>query len=222
MGGAKVTRVRVLRTCAVGESSVDRLIGDLMTESNPTVGLAVHIGQTDVRIAAKADTEDEADRLIAPVEEELRKRLGVAIYGVGKETVVESVAGLLRARGLKIGIVDTITDGRIARDFEESGFSDVVESHTETDLDTVRSNPTTDGEELAKTLANGNAALNLVLVGPMEDRSTYVAVRGADGIDLSRKSRNYQDSDHIRRWLATQALDWVRRGLLGQLTSPAD
>ena len=67
-----------------------------------------------------------------------------------------------------------------------------------------------------------NAALNLVLVGPMEDRSTYVAVRGADGIDLSRKSRNYQDSDHIRRWLATQALDWVRRGLLGQLTSPAD
>ena len=222
MGGAKVTRVRVLRTCAVGESSVDRLIGDLMTESNPTVGLAAHIGQTDVRIAAKADTEDEADRLIAPVEEELRKRLGVAIYGVGKETVVESVAGLLRARGLKIGIVDTITDGRIARDFEESGFSDVVESHTETDLDTVRSNPTTDGEELAKTLANGNAALNLVLVGPMEDRSTYVAVRGADGIDLSRKSRNYQDSDHIRRWLATQALDWVRRGLLGQLTSPAD
>ena len=131
-------------------------------------------------------------------------------------------AGIRHCRGLKIGIVDTITDGRIARDFEESGFSDVVESHTETDLDTVRSNPTTDGEELAKTLANGNAALNLVLVGPMEDRSTYVAVRGADGIDLSRKSRNYQDSDHIRRWLATQALDWVRRGLLGQLTSPAD
>ena len=89
MGGAKVTRVRVLRTCAVGESSVDRLIRQIIKKKNPTDGLAAHIGQTDVRIAAKADTEDEADRLIAPVEEELRKRLGVAIYGVGKETVVE-------------------------------------------------------------------------------------------------------------------------------------
>ena len=32
MGGIKVTRVRVLRTCAVGESNIDRGIGDLMTE----------------------------------------------------------------------------------------------------------------------------------------------------------------------------------------------
>ena len=31
MGGIKVTRVRVLRTCAVGESNIDRGIGDLMT-----------------------------------------------------------------------------------------------------------------------------------------------------------------------------------------------
>ena len=58
MGGRKVMKVRVLRTCAVGESNIDRSIGDLMTESNPTVGLAAHAGQTDVRITAKADTEE--------------------------------------------------------------------------------------------------------------------------------------------------------------------
>ncbi|MCP4336199.1 MAG: competence/damage-inducible protein A, partial [Gammaproteobacteria bacterium] len=65
MGGAKVTKIRILRTCAVGESNVDRVIGDLMTSRNPTIGLAAHAGQTDVRITAKADTEAEADALIA-------------------------------------------------------------------------------------------------------------------------------------------------------------
>jgi len=83
MGGIKFTRVKVLRTCAVGESNVDRIIGDLMTESNPTVGLAAHIGQTDVRITTKTDTEEEADRNIAKKEAVLRERLGIAIYGEG-------------------------------------------------------------------------------------------------------------------------------------------
>ena len=115
MGGSKITKVRVLRTCAVGESNIDRTIGDLMTESNPTVGLAAHAGQTDVRVAAKADTEEDADELIAPMEAELRKRLGVAIYGTGKETVAEVVGNLLRGKGLTIGVVDTLTDGQIAR-----------------------------------------------------------------------------------------------------------
>ena len=224
MGGAKVMRVRVLRTCAVGESSVDHLIGDLMTESNPTVGLAAHIGQTDVRITAKADNDAEADRLIAPMEEELRKRLGVAIYGIGKETVIETVGGMLRDRDLKLSIVDSVTGGQIARDFEESGFGDLIDGNVHGDLDALRSrvNGQLEGEALALTLAEGGPSLNLALIGPMDDRSTFIAVRGPDGLELSKRSRNYQDSDHIRRWLTTQALDWVRRGLLGQLTSPAD
>ena len=95
MGGMKVTKVRVLRTCAVGESNVDRAIGDLMTSANPTVGLAAHVGQTDVRIAAKADTEAEADALIAEMETKLRERLGVAIYGVARESLPDVVGQLL-------------------------------------------------------------------------------------------------------------------------------
>ncbi len=68
MGGIKVTRVKVLRTCAVGESNVDRIIGDLMVSASPTVGLAAHIGQTDIRITAKADTEEEVEAQIAEME----------------------------------------------------------------------------------------------------------------------------------------------------------
>ena len=126
MGGRRVTRVRVLRTCAVGESNVDRAIGDLMTGSNPVVGLAAHAGQTDIRISASAGTESEAEDLIASMETELRKRMGVAIYGVGKETVPEVVGRLMTERGLTMGVIDTLTGGQLSRDLIEAGFGERI------------------------------------------------------------------------------------------------
>src|SRR5260370_42211826 len=84
--GAKgIIKNRVLRTAGIGESLVDEKVGDLEKLTNPTVGLAAHAGQTDIRIAATGATEAEADALIAEVEAEVRKRLGDFIYGVEDE-----------------------------------------------------------------------------------------------------------------------------------------
>ncbi len=217
MGGIKVTRVKVLRTCAVGESNVDRIIGDLMVSASPTVGLAAHIGQTDIRITAKADTEEEVEAQIAEMESTLRERLGVAIYGEAKETVAEVVGRLLQARNLKLGVVDTLTQGQLARDMAENGFSE--------QLVEIEVNGSGSGEASAKAYAERAASetgLGLTMVGSFDDDRTYTAVHGPGESRLLEKSRNYQDSDHIRRWLTTQGLDWVRRALLDQLTSPAD
>ena len=235
MGGIKVTRVRVLRTCAVGESNIDRGIGDLMTTGNPTVGLAAHIGQTDVRITAKADTDEEADTLVAGMEEKLRERLGVAVYGVGKVTVAEVVGELMQEKSLKIGVVDTLTGGQLARDLVESGYADLVTTNlspanlaeASKHADAAIADPT-DVEEartLAVSLAEGvtpSGGMGLAVIGPYEDSSTFIALNGPGKTRLFERSRNYQDSDHIRRWLVVQSLDWVRRTLLGQMKSPVD
>ena len=235
MGGIKVTRVRVLRTCAVGESNIDRGIGDLMTAGNPTVGLAAHVGQTDVRITAKADTEAEADTLVAGMEEKLRERLGVAVYGVGKVTVAEVVGDLLQKKSLKLGVVDTLTGGQLARDLIESGYSDLVTTDLAPanlaealkNLDADINNPP-DVEEvrsLAVSLAEHVTppdGIGLALIGPFEDFSTFIAMNGPGKVRLFQRSRNYQDSDHIRRWLVVQAFDWIRRTLLGEMKSPVD
>ena len=53
-----------------------RKIGDLEMLTNPTVGLAAHSGQVDIRITAKADSIQQADEMIRPVEDELRRRNG--------------------------------------------------------------------------------------------------------------------------------------------------
>ena len=236
MGGIKITRVRVLRTCAVGESNIDRGIGDLMTEGNPTVGLAAHIGQTDVRITAKADTEEEADTLVAGMEEKLRERLGVAVYGVGKVTVAEVVGDLMQERSLKLGVVDTLTGGQLARDLVESGYSDLVatdlapanltEALKESDADISDPTDVEEARSLAVSLAERvtpPGGMGLATIGPYEDSSTFIALNGpAEGAILFERSRNYQDSDHIRRWLVVQAFDWIRRTLLGQMKSPVD
>ncbi len=235
MGGIKVTRVRVLRTCAVGESNIDRGIGDLMTTGNPTVGLAAHIGQTDVRITAKADTEEEADTLVAGMEEKLRERLGIAVYGIGKVTVAEVVGDLMQEKSLKLGVVDTLTGGQLARDLVESGYADLVTTDLAPDnltdasknSDTAIANPT-DVKE-ARTLAVSLAervtpadGIGLAMIGPYEDASTFVALNGPGETRLFERGRNYQDTDHMRRWLVVQSLDWVRRTLLGQMKSPVD
>jgi CinA-like protein len=203
-----------------------------MTERNPTVGLAAHAGQTDVRITAKADTEAEADAMIAIMEARLRERLGVAIYGVDKETVPEVVGRLLVEKGLKLGVIDTLTSGQLARELAEAGFSQVlttnlspanpVEALAAVGLATAP----TDNAALAATLAQAVApadGIGLALVGPFApDNSTFIALRGPIDLSLTNRGRNYQDTDYVRRWMVIQGLDWIRRVALGQLNSPVD
>ena len=235
IGGIKVTRIRVLRTCAVGESNIDRGIGDLMTGGNPTVGLAAHSGQTDVRITAKADTEAEAAELVDGMETELRKRLGIAVYGVGKETVPEVVGGLLVKRSLKLGIADTLTDGQVARDLTVAGFADLIATNSWSrnlnevlTTDGFTTNPAnTDKQSLAESLARSvrppNAdGIGLAMLGPFEDNSTCICLHGPGERCLFKNGRHYQATDHVHRWLVVQGLDWIRRTLLGTFESPVD
>jgi nicotinamide-nucleotide amidase len=242
MGGAKIIKARVLRTCAVGESDIDRAIGDLMILTNPTVGLAAHSGQTDVRITAKATTEAEADALIAPIEADLRQRLGVAIYGVDKETVSEVVGRLLAERGLKLAVIDTLTEGQVVRELTEAGFKELITADLQPNSPAVAwqmaglsdQSASTDGFAQAAALARAVApagGIGLALHGPLSDGTskylTFIAVSGAglaQEVSQRGRSRRYGDleSDYVRRWLVIQSLDWVRRAVLGQLTSPVD
>jgi nicotinamide-nucleotide amidase len=109
-----VIKAKVLRTVGIGESKIDELVGDLERLSNPTVGLAAHAGQTDVRITAKASSEAEALALMAPIEAEVRARLGEAIYGEGKETVEAVVARWLAERGQTVAVTEAGSGGQLS------------------------------------------------------------------------------------------------------------
>lgn len=111
MGGMGVIKARILRTAAIGESNIDSKIGDLETWSNPTVGLAAHTGQTDIRITARADTEPEADALIAQAESVIRERLGNYIFGVDQDTLEAAFVERLQAHHMTLAISYTGAEG---------------------------------------------------------------------------------------------------------------
>jgi len=106
-------KARILHTAGVGESQIDDLIADLETLSNPTIGLSAHSGQVDIRITAKADSEVKADQLIADVEIEVRKRLGVWIYGADQDTLEEAALRAVSELGWTLTVVESGLGGEL-------------------------------------------------------------------------------------------------------------
>jgi nicotinamide-nucleotide amidase len=237
--GDVVIKSKVLRTCAIGESSIDEQIGDLETSANPTVGLAAHAGQTDIRITAKAHSHAEADRLIADMEARVRARVGQYIYGVGKETLEEVVARLLAERGARVSLIENNTAGDIARRLASTpaGPSLIAASLIiPDDLAILRElGVELPGCEEALFSAEETAALAaawrthtgapyaLVVLGSVGESEgfysgrtgyTHVAVAHEQGV--AQRALNIGGrSDVSRIWLGNHALDLLRRVLLG-------
>lgn len=110
-----IIKSRLIHTSGAGESQIDDLIGDLEELSNPTVGLAAHTGQVDVRITAKAESEEEADALIQPIEKVVKQRLGKWIYGIDQDTLEEVALRAVAAKGWTLVVVEAGTHGNISR-----------------------------------------------------------------------------------------------------------
>lgn len=111
-----VIKARVLKTAGIGESMLDSMIGrELLEGANPTVGLAAHSGQVDVRITAKADTVEEAMVSIARIEQELMGRIGKHVYGHDEDRLERVLADNLKSVGKKIAIIEAGTGGNVGR-----------------------------------------------------------------------------------------------------------
>ena len=85
----------------MGESSVAEEIEDMFDAENPTVAPYAKSGEVRLRITAKAETADEADRMCAPVVDEICSRLGDVVYGTDMNSIEERVVAREMALGAK-------------------------------------------------------------------------------------------------------------------------
>ena len=115
-----VIKARVLHTAGVGESVIDEKISDLEMLSNPTVGMAAHAGQVDVRITAKADSVEDADSMIQKVEEDLRERLGDWLYGADEETLEGAALDNMAEKEWGLVVVEAGLGGRLTQRFADA------------------------------------------------------------------------------------------------------
>jgi len=124
----EVIQYRVLRACGLGESAIGLQIKDLMKESrNPSVGTLASIGDIRIRITAKAQSPEEASNLIQKMEQEIRKRLGILIYGVDNETLQGNIARELERLNLTLSVVETYTGGIISQKLTGTGSTSFVQ-----------------------------------------------------------------------------------------------
>ncbi len=112
----------------VPEAAVDERLHDLMEGSNPTVAPYAKSGEVLLRVTAKAATEEEADALCMPVVEEIRERLGAAVYGVDTGGLPETTVALLKKNEKKIATAESCTAGLLSGKLTEvPGASQVFE-----------------------------------------------------------------------------------------------
>jgi hypothetical protein len=109
-----IIQARLLHTSGIGESIIDTQIAEFETYSNPTVGLAAHGGQVDIRLTASADSEEEAQHMLDSMEDKIRQRLGDIIYGVDAVTLEEAALQPFLESNHKISVIESGLNGLLA------------------------------------------------------------------------------------------------------------
>ena len=108
---------RFLRIFGVGESKTEMLLLDLFHGDNPTLALYCGAGEVTARISARVPLGADANALIDPMEAEIRRRLGNAVYaayGPGEEvSLASTVLKMLMARGETVTTAESCTGGML-------------------------------------------------------------------------------------------------------------
>ena len=109
---------RTLHTVGIAESDLDTRIESLFrTLENPKIAVLAHGGRVDVKVMAKARDRAAADAAIAPVEADLRERIGAGIFGVDDDTLESALVARLVAREETIATAESLTGGSLADAF---------------------------------------------------------------------------------------------------------
>jgi nicotinamide-nucleotide amidase len=193
----EIIKIRILHCAGLGEGMIDEQIADLETLSNPTVGLAAHTGVVDIRIAAKAKNEADADEMIAQIENQARERLGDVIFGVDEDNLEDVTLTTVAKRGWTLIGLESGLDGLLARKIPHT--ISVTDLHSSSLLDALRS---------AMTEANADTGLGVAMY--LEERAAEMALITSGGEKIHRITYGGPPRS-LAGWSVNLALDWLRR-----------
>jgi nicotinamide-nucleotide amidase len=202
----EVLKIRTLHCAGVSESAVDEKIGDLEALANPTVGLAAHSGVIDIRIAAKAESEAEANWQIAALEAEIRARLGADIFGADDQTLESAALEAVSRRGWTLACFEAGTTGALAERLARSGSAAYRGGE--------RSEAPSDDLAAAVAAVRARHAASLGLGVSLSLQEEAIEVHLHLQTDTDKQERRLTYGGHPRnapRWAVHMALDWLRR-----------
>ncbi len=114
MGKEVVFATRTIKTFGLPEATISEMIAPLFKSANPYLGIYARPEGVFLRAIAKANSESEAQRLIAPIEKEIRRVLSSHIWGQDDESMEERLGTILRQRHETLATMESFTSGLLA------------------------------------------------------------------------------------------------------------
>ena len=117
---------KILRFSGISESKLAEKVNDLLAYQNPTVAPYASLGEVKLRITAKSNNLESAEKLLLPVVSEIRKRTGTLCFGSDSDSIASIVLDLLRKRGETLAVAESCTGGGVGSELTAiPGSSDV-------------------------------------------------------------------------------------------------
>jgi nicotinamide-nucleotide amidase len=237
--GGRTIVSRTLRSVGVAEAKVGELLQDVFDRlDNPTMAFLPAEGEVRIRLTATAGSPEEAEGMIAPVAEEVRRLLGDAVFGEGEESLEGVVGRLLSERELWLACAESLTGGGLSarisgvRDASKHFAGSAVCYSPDAKREVLGvSQATIDGpgtvsQECAREMALGalrlfDADMAVSLTGVAGPEPLEGKPPGTLWIGLATKDHEEAvslvvpgDRTQVRRWAEQAALNLVRRHLI--------
>jgi nicotinamide-nucleotide amidase len=210
-----VTRLKRFHSFGIGESRADELLAGipgLAIDGDIKLGFQAHYPQLETKLAIRGADETDLNKRLAPVEAEVRKRLGNFIVAEDDETLEGVVLAHLRKSGQTLAIAETTTGGIVAARIAPLAGAEAV--FTRGVIAKVVS-----AEALRKESGAGVALAVDTKLDDGPDRPDFgatitIGIADAKGA-ISRQARLVGGRDWVRVGAAELGLDCLRRHLLG-------
>jgi nicotinamide-nucleotide amidase len=225
-----VTRLKRFHSFGIGESRADNMLADMEVFKNGgdiKLGFQAHYPQLETKLAVRGDNEADLLARLAPVEAEVRKRLGNFIIAEDDQTLEGAILATLLERGDTLSTAEMFSGGHlaarlaplvgaerafrrgiVARDPGELGINGVSTEAAESV-----------GRNLRKESGASHALALLIELDEGADRPDFggtICVGIADSnATISRQARLIGGRDWVRAGAVELGLDCLRRHLLG-------
>ena len=225
---------RTLKCLGLSESYIDEQLDDLIkTSNNPTIGLLaqMQLGEIHVRLTAKAANEEAANKLIDPLDAQVRARLGHAVFGTDAVEYEQAVADLIKQHNFTIAVAESGLSGGVGHQLsavlaDEIHFAAAVSAHLPTALEQLLDVPVnlldqygSVSPEVAAAMARGvrqrnQADLGLAVTGAAnldggQDTVAYIALCHGNDALLEREYRRVSSMRFARQRIGRASLQAV-------------
>ncbi|MCO6416408.1 CinA family nicotinamide mononucleotide deamidase-related protein [Siccirubricoccus sp. KC 17139] len=215
-GRAGVTRLKRFHSFGIGESRADQMLDGLEAmapEGAVKLGFQAHYPQLETKLAARAADSAALEAILAPLEAEVRRRLGNFIVAEDAQSLEGAVIAALGEGTL--AVAETLTGGGIAARLVQVPGAE-TRFRRGLVLPPMETNGATALAQAAKLRAESGASHALAVLAAVEKGGGRIAIGLVDGGgEVTREALLVGDRERVRLGAAEMGLDVLRRRLQG-------